>query len=258
MKCKVCDYGRATFVFSKTMVRQDFVDLIPEINYYYCAECGFLFSNMHDNFDDTLFSRWYGYPNYAKYDTCANKAHRVKRLHYMLDYVRAKFKKKEIRNVLIVGNGSANFNNVLEAFGDVKIDTTFSVVDGHKNVDPHNLKENYYDVVIAIEVLEHWTNIHAEFKRVWKCLNRDGVLIGTTGFSDRWKGKLSEWWYIDREDCRSAGHVSLYSTRTLFILAQIHSFKDYSEPWIPALRVVCSMPTSSGLVLMKKEVKNEN
>lgn len=98
-----------------------------------------------------------------------------------------------------------------------------------------------YDIITAIEVLEHLLDPRAVVQRVAKLLAPDGVFFYTTGNASRYRGRLTSWGYVVPEV-----HVSFYEPRTLrFLLEQVGLVCD-------------SAPSSSGFsdIIRYKILKN--
>lgn len=77
-----------------------------------------------------------------------------------------------------------------------------------------------FDVIIAIEVLEHLTNPKQFFRNINKLVNKNSILFLTTTFYDVKQGK--DFWYIAPRN----GHISIFTKRFLLLLARAYG-------WIP-------------------------
>jgi SAM-dependent methyltransferase len=82
-----------------------------------------------------------------------------------------------------------------------------------------------FDVVTAIEVLEHTIDPVAELQRVRTLLRPGGLLFLTTGNAAPFRRKLLEWSYIVPEI-----HVSFFEPRTLEIAMQKSGFRPARLP----------------------------
>jgi SAM-dependent methyltransferase len=101
--------------------------------------------------------------------------------------------------------------------------------------------EGGYDLVTAIEVLEHVLDPVAELRRIRSLMRPGGLLLLTTGNAEPFADALTEWSYVIPEI-----HVSFFEPATLRLALSEAGFR-------PA-----SMPASSGFddVLKFKVLKN--
>lgn len=79
-----------------------------------------------------------------------------------------------------------------------------------------------FDVVAAVEVLEHLPDLWGELNEIEKVLTGDGIIVASTlltnSFIDRpgAADEFSRWWYKD-----DPTHVSFFSNRTLAVMAEM-------------------------------------
>jgi SAM-dependent methyltransferase len=71
-------------------------------------------------------------------------------------------------------------------------------------------REGSFDVVTAIEMIEHALDPVAELRRIRRQLRPGGLLFLTTGNARPYAAKLSSWKYVTPEI-----HISLFEPRTL-------------------------------------------
>jgi len=76
----------------------------------------------------------------------------------------------------------------------------------------HDFAGEQFDVITAIEVIEHVRDPLSFFKKVRQVLRKDGIFIYTTGNVDSWYSKLlkGKWPYISPE-----GHLFYFSPSTI-------------------------------------------
>jgi len=85
-----------------------------------------------------------------------------------------------------------------------------------EDLDPDN-PEHQFDVIIAIDVLEHLPNPNAFMEQAARHLAPGGIFVALTGDTDAWGWKLqgSRYWY-----CNLPEHVVFYSRPTIEHLAE--------------------------------------
>jgi SAM-dependent methyltransferase len=86
-----------------------------------------------------------------------------------------------------------------------------------------------FDLITAFEVFEHVPDVWALMANLKKLMSPDSVLLFSTLTSDGHiqAGQQLTWWYASPRN----GHISLFSTRSLALLAQSHGlhFGSFSE-----------------------------
>lgn len=93
-----------------------------------------------------------------------------------------------------------------------------------------NAPDGPFDLITAIEVIEHTSNPHAFLDDLYKRLNKKGVLVIVTGYNDaciaRWLGK--KWWYLNPPD-----HCSIFSREALRKIISDKGFNVLEHSIIP-------------------------
>jgi 2-polyprenyl-3-methyl-5-hydroxy-6-metoxy-1,4-benzoquinol methylase len=85
-----------------------------------------------------------------------------------------------------------------------------------------------FDVVIAIEVIEHLPNLWHELYEIDKVLIENGIMVFSTLLTSSFldlviKAEVFKTWgYKDDQT-----HVNFFSDRSIFVLAQIGGYKAY-------------------------------
>ena len=87
-----------------------------------------------------------------------------------------------------------------------------------------------YDVITAIEVLEHLDSPVQTLKEIAGLLAPNGLFFYTTGNLAKHRGKLADWGYVIPEV-----HISFYEPRTMWRLLQIAGLAGQPLRWSPAL-----------------------
>lgn len=79
-----------------------------------------------------------------------------------------------------------------------------------------------FDVILAIDVLEHLLDPSDFIQRVRGMLSKDGIFVGLTGNTDArsWKWHGSRYWYASLPE-----HQVFYNRSTIDRLAEIHGFE---------------------------------
>jgi SAM-dependent methyltransferase len=76
----------------------------------------------------------------------------------------------------------------------------------------HQVEENFYDFITAIEVLEHLIEPRDAIETIAKALKPGGILLITTGNLSKHKGPISTWYYARKNP---DVHVSFFSPAAL-------------------------------------------
>lgn len=76
--------------------------------------------------------------------------------------------------------------------------------------------ESEYDVITAIEVIEHLADPKTVFQMLSKMLTANGILAVMTLFYPKDQATFFDWFYI-----RDKSHISFYSPKTIAVLAEM-------------------------------------
>lgn len=130
-------------------------------------------------------------------------------------------------NLLIFGAGLSKDHELISAelkFNNVNITDIGNFQNSEKYI-PMN-SSNKFDVIIASEVIEHFTDIDKDFSQLFSKLNEDGLLIAGTNIHDY--SSIEKLVYPF-----SPGHTSYYTGESLFHIAKKFDMKlDFRTPAI--------------------------
>ena len=94
---------------------------------------------------------------------------------------------------------------------------------------PYAKLENYFDVVISVEVIEHLFYPRELLKAAKRCLKPNGQLILTTPYHGYWKnlvlslsGKMDAHFHV----LWDGGHIKFFSVKTLRSLLKAEGYTD--------------------------------
>ena len=105
--------------------------------------------------------------------------------------------KEEIR-ILDYGSGTGSLRNFLSTSAGLNVDVYDS-----SNPASHGLlkdSKNAYDLIVAIEVIEHLLNPLEELTNMFDLLRAGGVLFVTTGNLAKARGGIKDWYYAQIPD----------------------------------------------------------
>lgn len=223
--CKIC---------KSTAMPFDMVDILKQceppffpikpafvpVIYHRCEKCGFIFTTYFDEFDDYMWRKYIYNSDYIKADPEYLDI-RPKNNAFFIDTLLSA--KKVMVIGLDYGGGNGVTANALRKLG-----YQYDSYDPYGEYSICNELVGSYNFCSAIEVLEHTIDPIGLMENLLKLTTRDKlmVIIGTST-SDHIvtnKQRLS-WWYAAPRN----GHVSLFSKKTLSILASqfglgYHSF----------------------------------
>lgn len=214
--CKVCDGPTSVFDvvdFAKTCDYGIYPSPLSGVPVYYhaCADCGFIFTDFCDAFDDEDWRTHIYNAEYARIDpdyVAVRPAGNAAVVGSILGY--------GARRVtgLDYGGGSGTTARLLRQAGH-----TYDTVDPFGATDLTPGLAGRYDFCSAFEVIEHSPDPRGLLQSITALMSRGPVriVIGTQvhdGIVSA-ASRLS-WWYVAPRN----GHLSIYSRRALAVLAE--------------------------------------
>ena len=188
------------------------------VDYVICSNCGFCFSPeiatwKLDDFNKMIYNEQYVIvdPDYIETRPRANAANLISMFGHHA---------KSIRH-LDYGGGSGLLAKILKdsKWESVSYDP---LVDTDASID----QLGKFDLITAFEVFEHVPDVQKLMENLRSLLSPNGIILFSTLISDddiQINKKLS-WWYASPRN----GHISLFSRKSLTILAQNYGLKLFS------------------------------
>jgi 2-polyprenyl-3-methyl-5-hydroxy-6-metoxy-1,4-benzoquinol methylase len=125
------------------------------------------------------------------------------------------------KRILDFGAGSGEMTQELQRHG--------YQVTALEPMNGEHLKDQQYpflfDVVVAIEVIEHLPNVWEELKQIEKVLEPEGIMVFSTGLTNPFielpdaAEHFKTWWYKD-----DPTHLSFFGNRTLGVMADLRDY----------------------------------
>ncbi len=241
--CKICG-SEAKFAFKGNWSGQSHT-----FSYYRCtnSQCNFLYTDYLDNWSEEQIS--------ALYDghVCGGAKERA---HLPLDKVNlAKSILPDAKKILDVGCGEGLGVYFLreagfEAYGYDVVQPTIC----HNYITTGNQEDitETYDVVTAIEVLEHLID-PVETCHWIAGLVREGGIFAFSTYTFEPKKHDATWWYLDH-----IGHVSLHTRSSLRLLAEATGFRVVTDIFSTHIWIRGnSVPVGAKARIMTKYISNK-
>lgn len=206
MKCYICK-GELKLVGSRP-----FSDNIPglsvvdrtEVQHYRCTGCNFLCIPSMLSWSQQEFSKKVYNSEYSLVDTGYGSVRAMEWIKVWPDIVNV-YKRKSIRH-LDYGSGEGHLSKLL----------VHNKWDSH-HYDPYSSPtppEGKFNLITAIEVFEHSTNIFNTVKDIKRMLTKEGCIVFSTKFSTGKEGM--DWWYLNPR----GGHIGILSEKSMKIVAK--------------------------------------
>ena len=196
--CRICNTSSPVF----------YQDTRP---FYKCPDCFLIFTNQlpEKSFEEAHYkSQW------KETDPGFWKEQAEAVASYIKNY-------GDPKRVLDFGAGSGELSKELENMG-YQMTTLEPMVDGYLKEQNYPFK---FDVVIAIEVIEHLPDVWGELEQIEKVLAPGGIIIISTSLTNRFISApnvdeiFKDWWYKD-----DPTHLSFFCNRTLSVMADKRNY----------------------------------
>lgn len=207
-KCPICDSETKFYQkkkFSRTLTNP------PDVSFHKCPKCELIFCVDTQEWDENKFYEMCYGNHYEVIDPDGLGARPIR----TADFLERRYKPSSLFDY---GCGSGYMVDILNGRG-------FSAT----GFDPFSSKEKYhtfdsdnkYQIITAIEVLEHLSRPNIIFETVDKIISDTGEFFATTLLYPN-DVSLTDWWYSIEG---RSGHVSFYTNMTLHIIAEIHNLE---------------------------------
>lgn len=202
----------------------------PRANFYECTACRFLFSDILDHTPHFYESEFL-----CSYDKEPGSDIQYMRLLSLAAPLLGK--PLDQCRVLDFGSGGGEFVDLARQFADLEVwGFDLALEPRQRRYILNDLSHQRFDIVVAREVVEHFTDPLASFRQMRAALKTSGVIAFQTNlYRPGEHGR--DWDYIGAQN----GHISLYSEGALAILrrelgvSDLRVWRDF--PTIAAWRV---------------------
>jgi hypothetical protein len=211
ISCPICNLS-TTFLTKKTD------RFFQEYNYHFCENCGFIF-DLQKKEEKTYQKDYFEKIDIGWQERCDNFFKIIGEIIKIYSFS----KNKKNINILDFGGGNGYLS--------YKLSEDFNIFYYDKYEKPSFIgkykileKPIKTDIIYAVELVEHFTDIND-----WNFLKElsPDVFVFTTCLSDNISKKNVENWVYLNPD---AGHVSVYSTESLFLIAKKYGFVYFFFP----------------------------
>lgn len=194
-------------------------------NFTFCKSCGFVNNpqNTYDNWESGFLKE--NTPNYGTRAGDGITPRREYRMSEMALKIRNAIEEKSAPALLIYGAGISKDHDLIRSNLRVQEVIVTDIENFQKTSHFINLdSDRKFDIVIASEVVEHFTDIYKNFENLLSKTNDDGIIILGTNIHDGCKIAKIEYPY-------SPGHTSYYTGDALLHIARHFGLKiDFRTP----------------------------
>jgi 2-polyprenyl-3-methyl-5-hydroxy-6-metoxy-1,4-benzoquinol methylase len=237
--CPCCGARDLTFIGTKTS-KLDTTNLTT-YRYWLCQKCFYRFQgNPNTNFEELYNEDYYqgrGADKFVDYEfelSFPNLTVRNLEFEGILQIVESHLRRSAGQknvpelNWLDFGCGNGAFVNYLNSHSQHKAsgyDIGFAANEGKKSgvniLEFENLQEKYFDVITAVEVLEHTDDPFGTIERIYQLLKPGGLFFYTTGNSRPFSRNFLEWRYVAAVEV----HIGFFEPQTIEKLFHQIGFK---------------------------------
>ncbi len=192
------------------------------IAYFCCSQCGFIFTQAMDGWSAQDFSDYIYNDQYVRHDP----DYLGKRPVMNADFIAQRFPEMAWGTVLDFGSGLGLLEKELRSRGFAHVDSCDPYAD---QPGMRQAAERNYQTVVCFEVFEHHPRPHELMSSLKQFLVDDGAILFSTLLITEsvMADGIEKWWYCAPRN----GHISLFTSRALQILARQHglnfgSFND--------------------------------
>jgi len=186
------------------------------VKYVQCESCGLITAPESKNYN---LSNIYTTEYFSNVDY--GWKGRAKQLHIYIKYLNILLPLKKMQ-ICDFGAGNGYLSKLLINSGfDVLAYEPFLRNDSY-------LEKSYYcdkpfdaDVLLMVEVFEHFTNAFEDIRKIMTDFNDPKLIIFTTILTDNANEPISDWFYLEPD----SGHFTLWSKKSLTLLGEMNGYK---------------------------------
>lgn len=215
--CKICNANCLTFDvvdFNKFCNQGNFYKFGlsgVDVEYLRCESCGFIFTDFFDDWNVDDFSKYIYNDDYQHVDPEYISARPERMAQWLFPAIGTR---KDLR-ILDYGCGNGQMIETLRNQGCVGIS-------GFDPVSYPHRPQGGFDLIFAFEVIEHSPTPIQTFTEILSFLDEGGCFVfSQTLQPENITSLRGSWWYLGPRN----GHVSLFSGKTLSVLAEKFSLQ---------------------------------
>jgi SAM-dependent methyltransferase len=217
-RCLVCGSGRTS---EQVVVRPADVPRPGRYEIRVCEDCRFV-SNAGNTVDYQSFD---SVKRFKLTPRVGTEEHQGREFH--MARMGAEVLQRSSLDAMVFGAGRSLDYRHIAGLPEVRSVVMSDVVDLGVDADFINITEGTdrrFDLIVACEVVEHFTDPRTDFARLFRLLKRDGLLVCSTNIYNG--GDLAKHRYL-----YSPGHVSYYSPRAIREIAEQNRMRfDFRLP----------------------------